>query len=77
MVLKRLANQLASKVPLAEWTDNGRLFRTLMPIYYSEDCRTYHGNPKGILDISGYPREGARVEEPAGAISIQIPADHR
>ncbi len=49
----------------------------MMPIYYSEDCLACHGNPKGFLDISGYPREGAQAGELAGAISIQIPMDHR
>lgn len=77
MVLKRLATQPASTTPVVEWIDGGRLLRTLMPIYYSEECLTCHGNPKGILDISGYPREGAQVGELAGAISIQIPSDHR
>ena len=77
MVLKRLATQPASTAPVVEWIDDGRLLRTLMPIYYTEDCLTCHGNPKGILDISGYPREGAQAGELAGAISIQIPSDHR
>jgi hypothetical protein len=76
-VLKRLANQPALTTPIVEWIDSGRLLRTMMPIYYSEDCLTCHGNPKGILDISGYPREGAQVGELAGAISIQIPSDPR
>lgn len=77
MVLKRLVTQPPSTTPIVEWVDGGRLLRTLMPIYYSEDCLTCHGNPKGILDISGYPREGAQAGELAGAISIQIPSDHR
>ena len=77
MVLKRLATKPASTTSVVEWVDGGRLLRTVMPIYYSEDCLVCHGNPKGILDISGYPREGAQVGELAGAISIQIPADHR
>lgn len=77
MVLKRLADQPASTAPSVEWIDGGKLLRTLMPIYYSEDCLACHGNPKGILDIFGYPKEGARVGELAGAISIQIPSDHR
>ncbi|MDH4083088.1 MAG: DUF3365 domain-containing protein [Nitrospira sp.] len=76
-VLKRLAHQPASTSPLVEWIDDGRLLRAMMPIYYSEDCLTCHGSPKGMLDISGYPREGAQVGELAGAISIQIPVDHR
>lgn len=76
-MLKQLAKKPASTVPIVEWLDGGRLLRTMLPIYYAEDCLTCHGNPKGILDISGYPREGAQVGELAGAISIQIPADHR
>jgi hypothetical protein len=77
LVLERLATQPASTEPVLEWINDGRLLRTLMPIYYSEDCLACHGSPKGILDISGYPREGAQVGELAGAISIQIPVDHR
>lgn len=77
MVLKRLAAQPPSTTPVVEWIDGGRLLRTMMPIYYSEDCLTCHGDPKGILDISGYPKEGAQAGELAGAISVQIPSDHR
>lgn len=76
-VLNRLATRPAATTPVFEWIDGGRLLRAMMPIYYSGDCLTCHGSPKGILDVSGYPREGAQVGELAGAISIQIPADHR
>ena len=75
-MLKRLASQPASITPVAEWVDNGKVLRVLTPIYYSQDCLVCHGSPKGILDISGYPREGAREGDLAGAISIQIPADN-
>jgi general secretion pathway protein A len=75
--LKRLAHQPASTISIIEWLNGGQLLRAMMPIYYSEDCLTCHGSPKGILDISGYPREGAQIGELAGAISIQIPVDHR
>jgi general secretion pathway protein A len=77
MVLKRLASRPPSTTPIVEWIDGGRSLRAVLPIYYSEDCLACHGSPKGILDISGYPREGAQVGELAGAISIQIPSDHR
>lgn len=73
-VLKRLTTQPASTTPVAEWVDNGKMLRVLTPIYYSQDCLVCHGNPKGILDISGYPREGAKEGDLAGAISIRIPA---
>lgn len=73
-VLKRLATQPTSTAPVTEWVDGGKTLRVLTPIYYSQDCLACHGNPKGILDMSGYPREGAREGDLAGAISIQIPA---
>ena len=76
-VLNRLARQTAVTAPTVEWVDDGRLLRTVMPIYYSDDCLTCHGSPKGILDISGYPREGAQTGALAGAISIRIPVDQR
>ena len=76
-VLKRIATQPTSISPIVEWVDGGQLLRTLLPIYFSEDCLACHGSPKGILDISGYPREGAQVGDLAGAISIQIPMDRR
>ena len=73
-VLKRLATQSASNNPVTEWVDDGKTLRVLTPIYYSHDCLVCHGSPQGILDISGYPREGAREGDLAGAISVQIPA---
>jgi len=76
-VLKRLAAQPASDSFIAEWIDNDTILRALTPIYYSNDCLVCHGNPKGILDISGYPREGAQEGDLAGAISIQIPLKSR
>jgi len=76
-VLKRLATQSASNNSITEWIDNETTLRVLTPIYYSQDCLVCHGNPKGILDISGYPREGAQEGDLAGAISIQIPVKTR
>ena len=72
-VLKRLATQPASSASIREWIEEGQTLRMLIPIYYSHDCLACHGNPKGILDISGYPREGSREGDLAGAISVQIP----
>lgn len=75
-VLNRLATQPVSHAPVTEWIDDGKLLRTLTPIYYSQDCLVCHGEPKGTLDISGYLREGAREGDLAGAISIQIPLNN-
>jgi general secretion pathway protein A len=76
-VLKRLATQPASNTSITEWVDNETTLRSVTPIYYSQDCLACHGSPRGILDISGYPREGAQEGDLAGAISIQIPVNSR
>ena len=76
-VLKRLATQPAFDTSITEWIDNDTTLRALTPIYYSQDCLACHGSPRGILDISGYPREGAQEGDFAGAISIQIPMKSR
>jgi Protein of unknown function (DUF3365) len=76
-LLKRLATKPAIDTSITEWIDNGTTLRAVTPIYYSQDCLVCHGSPKGILDISGYPREGAKEGELAGAISIRIPLNKR
>ncbi len=71
-LLKRLATKLPVDASLTEWIDNETTLRSVTPIYYSQDCLVCHGNPKGILDISGYPREGAKEGDLAGA-AFHIP----
>ncbi|MCL1872822.1 MAG: ATP-binding protein [Clostridiales bacterium] len=50
-----------------------RVFRYLFPLKYEQDCLTCHGDPKGEIDISGFPKEGGRIGEFAGALSIVFP----
>ncbi len=76
-MLKRLATQPAVDTSIMEWNDNEQTLRALIPLYYSQDCLACHGEPRGILDISGYPREGAKEGDLAGAISIHIPVQSR
>lgn len=72
-VLERLGQQAAEAESVSEVTDGGRTLRLLTPIYYTTDCLTCHGGPVGELDISGYPKEGAKEGDLAGAISVTIP----
>ncbi len=52
---------------------NGRpSFRMLIPEYYSASCLTCHGQPKGEMDISGYPKEGGAEGDLGGAMSITL-----
>ena len=47
-------------------------FRMLLPEYYRESCLVCHGQPKGELDLTSYPKEGGKTGDLAGAISIVI-----
>jgi hypothetical protein len=76
-VLRRLAAGPTKAGPLSEVTTNGSLLRVLTPVYYARGCLKCHGAEAGELDISGYPKEGAREGELAGAISVSIPLEDR
>ncbi|WP_143201412.1 DUF3365 domain-containing protein [Bradyrhizobium sp. NAS96.2] len=45
-------------------------FRVMVPQYYDKTCLACHGMPKGEVDITGYPKEGAKLDELGGVISI-------
>jgi general secretion pathway protein A len=74
-VLKWLSGRPNAEAYVSELTDKGRTLRVVMPIYYAPDCLKCHGGPKGELDISGYPKEGAREGDLAGAITVTVPLD--
>ena len=44
----------------------------LVPEYYGAACLSCHGEPKGEIDITGYPKEGAKLGDLGGVISIAI-----
>jgi len=47
-------------------------FRMMVPEYYSQSCLSCHGEPKGQLDITGYPKEGGKLGQFGAAISITL-----
>jgi hypothetical protein len=47
-------------------------FRVLVPEYYSAGCLTCHGEPQGEIDITGYPKEGGKLGDLGGVISITL-----
>jgi hypothetical protein len=47
-------------------------FRVAVPEYYSASCLSCHGEPKGEIDITGYPKEGAAEGDLGGVISITL-----
>jgi hypothetical protein len=54
----------------------GTTVRVMLPLFYEKSCLSCHGEPKGERDISGYPKEGGRLGELGGAISVSIEQDH-
>jgi len=47
-------------------------FRIAVPEYYAASCLACHGGPKGEIDITGYPKEGAQAGDLGGVISITL-----
>jgi Protein of unknown function (DUF3365) len=54
--------------------DGHSAFRLLIPEYYGQSCLSCHGNPKGEVDRTGYPKEGAKEGDLGGVISIVLPS---
>jgi Protein of unknown function (DUF3365) len=48
------------------------VFRIAVPEYYAASCLVCHGNPKGAIDMTGYPMEGAALGDLGGVISIKL-----
>ncbi len=48
-------------------------YRYLQPIYIKKACLKCHGEPKGSIDPAGRKREGYKVGDLRGAISVQFP----
>lgn len=47
-------------------------FRFLLPEYYQASCLACHGEPKGVLDVTGGKMEGLKLGDLGGAISVTL-----
>lgn len=54
-------------------TDGSKIYRYMLPVYIKEACLKCHGDPKGEKDIAGRIKEGYKVGEIRGAISVMLP----
>jgi archaellum component FlaG (FlaF/FlaG flagellin family) len=52
--------------------DGRSAYRIAVPEYYRQSCLTCHGTPKGALDITGYPKEGRKLGDLGGVMSIVL-----
>jgi signal transduction histidine kinase len=51
------------------------VFRYASPIRVKESCLSCHGEPAGEIDVTGHTKEGLKVGDLAGAMSIIMPID--
>jgi hypothetical protein len=74
---------LTMKFASAGWTKNSPFgevttrdghpaYRLMLPEYYGESCMSCHGEPRGERDISGGKKEGAKLGDLGGAISVTV-----
>jgi hypothetical protein len=47
-------------------------FRLMLPEYYGDSCLSCHGDPKGEKDITGGTKEGGKLGDLGGAISVAL-----
>ena len=55
------------------YNDGFKVYRYMLPLYIEPACLQCHGEPKGERDITGRVKEGYRLDELRGAISVIIP----
>jgi hypothetical protein len=60
--------------PFAAVVDQGghAVFRIAVPEYYVQSCLSCHGGPRGSVDMTGYPKEGAALGDLGGVISFKL-----
>lgn len=51
------------------------VFRYAIPLYIEPNCLQCHGEPKGTPDITGHPREGYKLGDLRGAITVALPLE--
>ncbi len=71
-VLGRMEKSNWKKGKIVSKTE-GNNFRVMRPIYIKKGCLKCHGDPKGELDVAGRKKEGYKVGDLRGAISVVIP----
>ncbi|MCL1917328.1 MAG: DUF3365 domain-containing protein [Peptococcaceae bacterium] len=70
---KMIAEPTLAETFHRDTSDGVQMFRYMYPLYYETSCLDCHGEPAGSLDISGYPKEGSKEGDFAGAISVMFP----
>ncbi len=69
-----MAKDWPTGAPFAAAVDQGghQVVRIAVPEYYVQSCLSCHGAPRGSMDMTGYPREGAQLGDLGGVISFKL-----
>lgn len=51
------------------------VFRYMAPLKINESCLSCHGEPAGEIDITGFAKEGFKIGDSGGALSLIMPMD--
>lgn len=51
------------------------VFRYVSVMQVSDNCVDCHGTPAGEIDVTGYPKEGWKAGDIAGAVSVVVPTE--
>jgi len=68
-------NKTLEPISMRSTIDDKPVFRYMFPIQIKEACLKCHGEPRGEIDISGYKKEGYKVGDIRGAISVIVPME--
>lgn len=55
--------------------DGSEVFRYVAPMRIERNCLECHGEPAGEIDVTGFAKEGWKLGDVGGAISIVMPLD--
>lgn len=77
MVLKNMQKQKLKEVFYSETLDTSerKILRYLAPIYVKEQCLQCHGEPVGKMSISGHKKDGYKLGDLLGAVSVIAPLE--
>jgi len=75
-VLQKLENNPETSIIYKKVIIDGKpYYRLMKSIRIKKSCLPCHGEPAGEIDIAGYPKEGYKLGELRGAISVIAPME--
>ena len=79
-VINRFNKAENDKKPFAQVGDIGgqKVYRYVSPIFINDEfCLKCHGSPKGELDMLGYEKEGLKLGDLRGIVSVAVPIENK